>query len=178
MRFKLSGTLIKTVFVLVVLVMGYVGYLKCSEFIRTSKIDKLHVITRLRLNLVQSRTAWMGLSRLNAQDPNLITQKSNLIQMLENSLKTGKELTGKTNNKYLIAGHRMIYQRQENILAQLLEKSSFSEGINYLRSDQVVQMLADITNMILDYQYTEDLIKEQLSWSWWQEWQKVQPGVK
>ena len=92
-------------------------------------------------NLVQNRTAYVGLAKLNPKDPSFDSQKSNLIDIIK--VTNAKGLEKPLNNE-----EKRIFEKQNEILVKVFATDSYEEGVAILRSDESIQLLIDEAELI------------------------------
>lgn len=131
---KLVSILIKTLIFLAVLSIGY--YL----FGLQAKSKEVELSKRY-FNLVQNRTVYVGLTKLNPKDINFDWNKSNLVGILRETNKNGLEIAKSDKEKE-------IYIRQKSLLDKVFATKSYEEGVAILKSKDSVTLLTDQTKLI------------------------------
>ena len=111
----------------------YLGYLLPHQ----AKIKEVSIHCS---NLIQNRTAYISLAKLNLKDPNFDIQKSNLIDIIKQTNAKGLE-------NPLNAEEKGILERQNEILAKVFATKSYEEGVAILKSDESVRLLKDISDL-------------------------------
>lgn len=131
-------------------------------------------LSELRWNLVQNRLAFVGLTKLDPSSASAIGEKEGLLTNVEESIRTGLEKTDSIKIKWwaemvvirkwpeLIRIQREVYARQREILDNLYKQQTFADGMKVLKSEQSVKLLTDQTNLILEYEFWGDKIREKL----------------
>lgn len=124
------------VLAILVLILGgyYFGYLKPHQ-------EKAKEIAVRYSNLVKNKTAYVGLAKLNVEDPSFNDQKSNLIGII-------KETNTKGLERPLSDTEKKIFERQNVILEKVFATKSYEEGVLILKSEESVQLLEDETKLI------------------------------
>ena len=132
-------------------------------------------LSELRWNLVQNRLAFVGLTKFDPTSPSAIGEKEVLLKNVEESIKAGLEKTDNIRTRRmidpiltrkwseLIRMHREIYSGQRGILENLYKQQTFTDGMKVLQSEESVKLLTDQTNLILEYEFWEDRVREKLS---------------
>ena len=132
---KYSILVIKILFVLGLLSAGYYfGYLLPHQ-------AKNREVSIHHSNLVQNRTAYVGLAKLNSQDPSFDSQKSNLIDIIR--VTNSKGLEKPLNNE-----EKRIFEKQNEILVRVFATKSYEEGVVILKSNESLQLLIDEAELI------------------------------
>ena len=130
--------LIFTVKVLIILVLISAGYYFIYFLPHQEKNREVSIH---HSNLVQNRTAYVGLAKLNPKDPNFDSQKSNLIGIIKVTNAKGLE-------KPLNDEEKRIFEKQNEILVKVFATDSYEEGVAILRSDESIQLLIDEAELI------------------------------
>jgi len=110
----------------------YFGYLLPNQ----AKIKEVSIHCS---NLIQNRTAYISLAKLNPEDPNFDIQKSNLIDIISQTNAKGLESP-------LNAEEKSILERQNEILVKVFATKSYEGGGAILKSDESVKLLKDISD--------------------------------
>lgn len=107
--------------------------------------SKIKTLSQYHSNLVQNRLAYVALTRLDPDDPNVLDKKDNLFTKINQTQKEGDNF----------ADQRIkdIYQRQTKIIEELKTKETFKEGLEVLKGPASVSLLVDQTNLILEFEY-------------------------
>ena len=126
---------IKVVAILALISVGYYFfYLKPHQ--NEVKLASIHYS-----NLVQNRTAYINLAKLDPSDPSFEFQKSNLVGII-------KETNAKGLENPINSEEKRILEAQSVILEKVFATKSYEEGVAILRSEESVQLLADEANLI------------------------------
>lgn len=150
LKFLTRPILIKSIVIFGLLVTTYLGFMKYSEYRIQEQVSQMKSISGMRMNLVQSRASWVALARLDPESPDLFRQKTDLISQIRKSIDQGSKSIETEE----------ICKRQQEALDELFKKNTFDEGIEFLHSDKVVQILTDMTNLIYTYEFREGQIRE------------------
>lgn len=133
MKYLLFG--LKVVIILAVISVGYYfGYLKPHQV----KVKEASVHYS---NLVQNRSAYIALAKLDPNSPEFDNQKTNLIGII-------KETNTKGIKEPLNNTEKEILERQNAILDKVFATDSYAAGVAILKSEESVKLLLDETNLI------------------------------
>ncbi len=142
---KLMDVLVKSIIFFVVLSTSY--YL----FFLQAKSKKIDLSKRYS-NLIESRTAYVELTKLNPKEANFDWNKSNLVGILKETNKKGLE-------KPLSGKEKEIFERQNKILEKVFATKSYEEGVTILKSPESVKLLVDQTELIQDLAREREKLK-------------------
>lgn len=129
----------KVAIILAVISVGYYfGYLKPHQ----AKVREASIHYS---NLIQNRTAYINLAKLNSDDPSFDTQRSNLIDII-------KETNAKGLKEPLNDTEKQIFERQNNLLEKVFATKSYEEGVEILKSDESIKLLKDMSDLLAELQ--------------------------
>lgn len=92
-------------------------------------------------NLVQNRTAYVNLTKLDSKSPSFDIQKSNLVDIIKKTNAKGLE-------KPINEEERRFFEKQNEILDRVFATDSYEEGVAILKSDESIKLLIDQSNLI------------------------------
>ena len=92
-------------------------------------------------NLIENRTAYVNLAKLDSKNPSFDIQKSNLVGIIKETNRKGLE-------KPINAEEKRIFEKQNEILTKVFATNSYEEGVAILKSDESIKLLSDQANLI------------------------------
>lgn len=126
---------LKVVLILAVISAGYYfAYLSPHQI-------KIKLASEHYSNLVQNRTAYVSLAKLDSSSPDFDIQRSNLIGIIRETNKKG--LNDPINNE-----EKLLLEKQNDILSRVFATSSYEEGVVILKSEESVQLLKEQAELI------------------------------
>lgn len=129
----------KVIAILALIFIGYYfGYFKPNQ----AKVREASIHYS---NLLQNRTAYINLAKLNPDDPSFDIQKSNLIDII-------KETNTKGLKEPLNDTEKQLFERQNNLLEKVFTTKSYEDGVEILKSDESVKLLKDMSDLLAELQ--------------------------
>lgn len=129
---------LKVVAILALVLAGYYfGYLKPHE-------AKVKLMSVHYSNLVQNRSAYVSLAKLDPGSADFDIQKSNLVGII-------KETNAKGLQKPINDEEKELLERQNALLNKVFATNSYEEGVAILKSSESVKLLSDEANLIEKY---------------------------
>lgn len=129
----------KVIAILALISIGYYfGYFKPNQ----AKVREASIHYS---NLLQNRTAYINLAKLNPDDPSFDIQKSNLIDII-------KETNTKGLKEPLNDTEKQLFERQNNLLEKVFTTKSYEDGVEILKSDESVKLLEDMSDLLAELQ--------------------------
>jgi hypothetical protein len=104
-------------------------------------------------NLVENRAAYIDLAKLNPSSPDFNTQKSNLIDIV-------RQTNAKGLSNPLTSDEKSIFERQNEILAEVFATGSYQEGVAILKGEESVQLLVDEARLIEAYKIWNEVYRK------------------
>lgn len=130
---------LKVVAILAVISVGYYfGYLKPYQ----AKVREASIHYS---NLIQNRTAYINLAKLDPDDPSFDIQKSNLIDII-------KETNTKGLKEPLNDTEKQVFEKQNNLLERVFATKSYEDGVEILKSDESIKLLKDMSGLLAELQ--------------------------
>lgn len=164
--------IIKTLLIFSLLLTVYYLFVLVPAKTKSENIKKTQEIVSLHhSNLVQNRLAYIELIKLDPNSPSFTFTKSQLVNQIKNTNTNGQKalaesekITFKNNiSKTYDRLHREtqdFYKEQELVLEKVFSTESFSEGVKILKSKQSIELMTKQTNIILEFQWLAELLKE------------------
>lgn len=115
----------------------YFLYLKPQQ--EKNKLNSVHYS-----NLVQNRSAYINLAKLDEKNPDFDTQRLNLTGII-------RETNAKGLENPLTAEEKRVLEKQAEILAKVFATKSYQEGLAILKSEESLKLLADEAKLIESY---------------------------
>lgn len=128
----------KIVVILALISAGYFfGYLKPHQ-------AKMMEYSAHASNLIQNRTAYVNLAKLDPKSADFDIQKANLIDIIRST--NAKGLESPVNDE-----EKRILLAQNAILTKVFATSSYEDGVAILKSSESVKLLTDEASLIEKY---------------------------
>lgn len=129
---------LKVILILTVISAGYYfAYFKPHQI-------KIKAISEHYSNLVQNRTAYVNLAKLDSNSPDFDNQKANLIDIIKKTNAKGLESP-------LTDEEKRILTSQNAILEKVFATTSYLDGVAILKSDESVKLIREETELINNY---------------------------
>ena len=127
--------ILKVLVILAIISAGYYfGYLKPHQ-------AKVRIVSEHYSNLVQNRTAYINLAKLDSTSADFDNQKVNLIDMIRQT--NAKGLENPLNDE-----EKRILTSQNAILEKVFATTSYVDGVAILKSEESIKFIADETKLI------------------------------
>lgn len=165
--------LARTVLLLILFLASYYLLILRPQLTLPNKLLKAErQLSRHRSTLLQNRLALVELTRLDPDSAGFNLEKSSLVATVQETNKEGlealtkptaiPEVDKKLSGRYqeLLSETRGIYEEQGEFLKRVFATDSYKEGVEILRSDGAISILTDQTNLILEFEYYLNRLKE------------------
>lgn len=169
---NIKNILIKTILISFLFILTYYFLVLLPSKIRSKNLQEAQKEVSLHyINLLQNRLAYTELIKLDSDSPNFNLEKTELVNQIKNTNDKGQKKL-KENGKVFISSNLQkkyeailqntedFFKDQENILNEVFATDSFTEGIDILKSGQSIEILTRQTNIILEFQWFLNQLKE------------------
>lgn len=168
LRFILTTLLITAV----LFSLYYVFFLKPDQERLNDLIEAEKILTLHKTNLTQNRLSYVALTKLDPGSLNFDPERSELVLTLRNTGKDGLQLIKdwntlprverKLNERFplLLDSTENVYRNQDKLLEKVFATSSYEDGLDILKSTEAIILLTQQSNLILEYGYWINIIKE------------------
>lgn len=148
----------------------YLSFVKPKIELRTNLFIATNTLSTHLTNLTQNRVAYIRLTQLEPNSVSFQTDTGSLVDVLQKSQKDGLKLTEEKKSlptlkdlqidyPNLIKETENVYKDQGKLLEKVMATESYVEGLKILKSDEAIELLTRETNLILEYQFWLEKMK-------------------